>query len=80
MSELEERAAEFERILGPFLPEASGSAALVIEALRYSLEAGGKRLRPVILIETGDVRSPGSGPLSFCRGIGNDTYVFARTR
>ena len=53
MSELEERAAEFERILGPFLPEASGSAALVIEALRYSLEAGGKRLRPVILIETG---------------------------
>ncbi|MBO5998627.1 MAG: polyprenyl synthetase family protein, partial [Lachnospiraceae bacterium] len=53
MSELEARASEFENILEGFLPETSGSASVVIDALRYSLEAGGKRLRPVILLETG---------------------------
>lgn len=53
MSELEARASEFENILEGFLPETSGSASVVIDALRYSLKAGGKRLRPVILLETG---------------------------
>ena len=53
MSELANRAAEAERITLSFLPAAEGGAARVIEAARYSTEAGGKRLRPVILLETG---------------------------
>ena len=52
-SELDRRAAEAEAVLKEYLPEPGGEAGLVKEAVRYSAEAGGKRLRPVILIETG---------------------------
>ncbi|MBO6196301.1 MAG: polyprenyl synthetase family protein [Butyrivibrio sp.] len=49
--ELLKRAAYFEDILGKSLPKEEGYASTVIEAMNYSLLAGGKRLRPVMMLE-----------------------------
>jgi geranylgeranyl diphosphate synthase type II len=49
--ELMEKAACFEDILKEFLPKEEGYAKTVIEAMNYSLLAGGKRLRPVMMLE-----------------------------
>ncbi|WP_035770963.1 polyprenyl synthetase family protein [Butyrivibrio sp. FCS006] len=49
--ELLKRAAYFEDILGKSLPAEEGYAKTVIEAMNYSLLAGGKRLRPVMMLE-----------------------------
>jgi geranylgeranyl diphosphate synthase type II len=49
--ELLKRAAYFEDILGKSLPKEEGYATTVIEAMNYSLLAGGKRLRPVMMLE-----------------------------
>ena len=48
---LTERAAAFEEILKDFLPKEAGYAKTVIEAMNYSLLAGGKRIRPVMMME-----------------------------
>ncbi|MBO6207058.1 MAG: polyprenyl synthetase family protein [Lachnospiraceae bacterium] len=47
--ELQKRTAEAERITMELLPEVSGHAATVMDAMRYSVGAGGKRLRPVMM-------------------------------
>ena len=49
--QLNHKAKEIEDKIPTFLPEASGYAATVIEAMRYALMGGGKRIRPVILHE-----------------------------
>ncbi len=49
--ELLKRAAYFEDILGKSLPAEEGYAKIGIEAMNYSLLAGGKRLRPVMMLE-----------------------------
>ena len=49
--ELLKRAAYFEDILGKSLPAEEGYAKTVIEAMNYSLLAGGKMLRPVMMLE-----------------------------
>lgn len=49
--ELLKRAAYFEDILGKSLPKEEGYSSTVIEAMNYSLLAGGKRLRPVMMLE-----------------------------
>ena len=46
---LEERRAPFDRALAAALPEPSGPASTVIEAMRYAVLGGGKRLRPVLV-------------------------------
>ena len=46
-----ERAELFEEILKKFLPKEEGYNKTVIEAMNYSLLAGGKRLRPVMMHE-----------------------------
>lgn len=48
---LTERAAAFEEILKDYLPKEAGYAKTVIEAMNYSLLAGGKRIRPVMMME-----------------------------
>ena len=48
---LTERAAAFEEILKVFLPKEAGYAKTVIEAMNYSLLAGGNRIRPVMMME-----------------------------
>ncbi|MFQ5579039.1 MAG: polyprenyl synthetase family protein [Nitrospiria bacterium] len=47
---LTRRKEEVDRILQSYLPRASCEPALIHEALRYSLFAGGKRLRPILCI------------------------------
>ena len=49
--ELEDVTAMAERILKCRLPEEEGLQRQVIEAMNYSLTAGGKRLRPVLMWE-----------------------------
>ena len=49
---LTERAAFFEDVLKEFLPKEEGYAKVVLEAMNYSLLAGGKRIRPVMMLES----------------------------
>ena len=49
-SYLRERAAMVERALAGAVAEPGGPASRLLEAMRYSLLAGGKRLRPVLAL------------------------------
>ncbi len=46
------RLIEIEKILHTYLPEETGYAKTLIEAMNYSVLAGGKRLRPMLMRET----------------------------
>ncbi len=50
--ELSERASFAEKVLKDHMPKEEGYAGRVIEAMNYSLMAGGKRLRPVMMLES----------------------------
>ena len=50
--QLLDRASHVEDVLKRFLPAEEGYAKRVIEAMNYSLMAGGKRLRPVMMLES----------------------------
>ncbi|MGI8438217.1 MAG: polyprenyl synthetase family protein [Chthoniobacterales bacterium] len=47
---LSQRRAEVDRALGRYLPPASARPATIHKAMRYSLFAGGKRLRPILCL------------------------------
>ncbi|HEY6420583.1 MAG TPA: polyprenyl synthetase family protein, partial [Candidatus Binataceae bacterium] len=47
---LKERAQLIERALAQCVPERTGPAAVLSEAMRYSLLGGGKRLRPILVL------------------------------
>lgn len=49
---LKEKTAALEDILKAYLPREEGCQKTVIEAMNYSLMAGGKRLRPMLMQET----------------------------
>ena len=49
---LTEKTTEAENIIKKFLPEETGYQKRVIEAMNYSILAGGKRLRPVFMLES----------------------------
>ena len=51
-SELVKRTGEVEEIIYSFMPSPEGYQKNIIEAMNYSLTAGGKRLRPMLLQET----------------------------
>lgn len=50
--EFNNRIKRTENIITRYLPEPEGYGSRVIEALNYSFLSGGKRLRPLLLIET----------------------------
>lgn len=50
--ELEQHVECIEAIIRKYLPEETGYQKTVIEAMNYSILAGGKRLRPMLLQET----------------------------
>ncbi len=50
--DLEERVRQAESILQRYLPEETGYQARLLEAMNYSVMAGGKRLRPILLEES----------------------------
>ena len=49
---LTDRAAFFEDVLKKFLPKEEGYPKVGLEAMNYSLLAGGKRIRPVMMLES----------------------------
>ncbi len=53
--ELKRHVASVERGLDRFMPPASTRPARLHTAMRYSLEAGGKRLRPVLVLATAEL-------------------------
>ena len=63
--ELEERTRNAEDITRKYLPKEEGFSVNLIKAMNYSMEAGGKRLRPILLGEmykvcggTGELAEP----------------------
>ena len=50
--ELKEKTAHIEAVIRNYLPKEEGYQKTVIEAMNYSVEAGGKRLRPMLMEET----------------------------
>ena len=56
---LRARRDEVEGALDRMLPPLAGSLATIREAMRYSLLAGGKRLRPVLALTAADTVAPG---------------------
>lgn len=50
--EIEKRTQQIEQILRRYLPQASGYQKLIMEAMSYSMLSGGKRLRPMLMLET----------------------------
>ncbi|MDE7202660.1 MAG: polyprenyl synthetase family protein [Lachnospiraceae bacterium] len=50
--ELENKVKETESIIKEYLPKEEGWAKTVMEAMNYSVNVGGKRLRPVLMAET----------------------------
>lgn len=49
---LQEKVEELERIMNNFLPREEGWQKTVFQAMNYSVLAGGKRLRPMLMMET----------------------------
>lgn len=50
--ELQQKVDGVEQVLQKYLPEEEGWQIKVIEAMNYSVNAGGKRLRPILMQET----------------------------
>ena len=50
--ELNTRTEKAEEVIRRWLPEETGFAKTMAEAMNYSMCAGGKRLRPILLLET----------------------------
>ena len=50
--ELTKRTEETERVIRSFLPRETGFARTMAQAMNYSILAGGKRLRPILIQET----------------------------
>lgn len=50
--EQNKRVREVEDVLEHYLPKEDGLQGIVMEAMNYSVRAGGKRLRPMLMLET----------------------------
>jgi len=48
---LESKVSEIEKIISAYLPKEEGFQKIVLEAMNYSVLAGGKRLRPMLMKE-----------------------------
>ncbi len=50
--EFDKRIQEAEEIIGRYLPKEEGPQKRIFEAMNYSVNAGGKRIRPILMMET----------------------------
>ena len=50
--EYKQRTEYIEEVLKKYLPEKEGYQSVIMDAMEYSLMAGGKRLRPILMLET----------------------------
>lgn len=51
-AQLQERVSYIEKVIKTYLPKEEGFQKTVLEAMNYSVLAGGKRLRPMLILET----------------------------
>lgn len=51
-AEIKARTEQIETVIARYLPKEEGYQKTVIEAMNYSIQAGGKRLRPMLMWET----------------------------
>ncbi len=56
---LKEKASYIEKLLNEYMPKEEGYQKTIMEAMNYSLSAGGKRLRPILTLEA-------------CKSVGGD--------
>ncbi|WP_195939786.1 polyprenyl synthetase family protein [Romboutsia sp. 1001713B170131_170501_G6] len=56
---LKEKASYIEKLLKEYMPKEEGYQKTIMEAMNYSLSAGGKRLRPILTLEA-------------CKSVGGD--------
>ena len=52
MEELQQKVEHINNVLEKFLPVEEGKQRIIFEAMNYSVRAGGKRLRPILMEET----------------------------
>lgn len=52
MERMNERVQEIEAVLHKYMPKPEGYAKTVLSAMNYTVDAGGKRLRPMLMQET----------------------------
>lgn len=52
MEELQQKVEHINNVLEKFLPAEGGQQRIIFEAMNYSVRAGGKRLRPILMEET----------------------------
>ena len=52
MEELQQKVEHINKVLEKFLPAEKGQQRIIFEAMNYSVRAGGKRLRPILMEET----------------------------
>lgn len=52
MEELQQKVEHINKVLEKFLPIEEGQQRIIFEAMNYSVRAGGKRLRPILMEET----------------------------
>ena len=52
MEELQQKVEHINNVLEKFLPAEDGQQRIIFEAMNYSVRAGGKRLRPILMEET----------------------------
>lgn len=66
-NELKDRIKIIDDALDKYLPEKSNPQSVIYQAMRYSVFAGGKRLRPILMTETAKM----------CGGVISDVMPFA---
>ena len=67
------RRAQIDEALVRFLPAAPDCPPVLYEAMRYSLDAGGKRLRPILTLAAAETIASldvARDAPSYCRGAG----------
>ena len=72
--EMKERTEVIEKLLVKYLPKAEGYQSQIMEAMEYSVMAGGKRLRPMLMQETYHLFGAVYG------SNGDDPYLFPGAR
>ena len=75
---LEEKTREAESIIAAYLPKEEGFAKELAKAMNYSMTAGGKRLRPLLLQES--FRLFGGGCKTIYGSHGDDSHPFPDPR
>ena len=72
------RVETIEKILKKYLPEQEGHQKVIMDAMEYSVMAGGKRLRPMLMQETYELFGGKEKVIEpfFALGISNDKRVF----